>query len=93
MCGRSARHVPGGRGRWTVWVADEEDGLRVPVPILGEEFDDLVLTGGGILHLVDQEVLQARAEGGGKVIRAGFGGEGSAGQQGGFGEVALARAR
>ena len=49
-------------------VADEEDGLGVAVPALGEELDELVLAGGGVLHLVDEEVLEAHAGGGGEVV-------------------------
>src|SRR5208283_54895 len=70
-------------------VADQKDGLPVAVPVGREQFDELVLAGGGVLHLVDQEVLQARSEGGGQVVRAGVGVEGVAGEQAEFGEVAL----
>jgi hypothetical protein len=71
-------------------VADQEDGLPVAVPTGGEELDEFVLCGGGVLHLVDQEVLEACAEGGGEVVRAGVGVEGVAGKQAELGEVALA---
>ena len=54
-------------------VADQEDGLSVAVPALGKEFDEFVLGGGGVLHLVDEEVLEACAEGGGEVFWAGVG--------------------
>ena len=71
------------------WVADQEDGLPVAVPTLGKEFDEFVLGGGGVLHLVDEEVLEACAESGGEVFWAGVGGEGVAGEEAEFGEVAL----
>ena len=38
-------------------VADEEDGLAEAIPALGEELEELVLGGGGILHFIDEEVL------------------------------------
>jgi hypothetical protein len=71
------------------WVADQEDGLPVAVPALGKEFDELVLGGGGVLHLVDEEVLESRAESGGKVFWAGVGAECGAGEEAEFGVVAL----
>ena len=71
------------------WVADQEDGLPVAVPALGQEFDELVLGGGGVLHLVDEEVLQSRAESGGKVFWAGVGAECGAGEEAELGVVAL----
>ncbi len=70
-------------------VADEEDGLRVAVPGGGEALDEVVLGGGGVLHLVDEEVLEAGAEGGGEVFGAGVLGEGVAGEERELGEVAL----
>ncbi len=39
-------------------VADEEDGLGGAVPAMREELDELVLGGGRVLHLVDEEMLQ-----------------------------------
>ena len=48
-----------------------------------------VLAGGGVLHLVDEQMLQARAERGGEVVGAGVFTEGVAGEQTEFGEVAL----
>ena len=44
--------------------ADEEDGLADAVPAVGEAFDELVLAGGGVLHLVDEEVAGLEAKGG-----------------------------
>ena len=70
-------------------VAHQKNGLPVAVPVGGEQFDQLVLAGGSVLHLIDQEVLQARAERGGQVVRSGVGVEGVAGEQAEFGEVAL----
>src|ERR1039457_4139305 len=49
----------------------------------------MLFRSGGVLHLVDQQVLQARAELGGEVLGAGFLGEGIASEQAEFGEVAL----
>jgi len=51
-------------------VAHQKDGLPVAVPVGGEELDQLVLARGGVLHLIDQEVLQARAERSGQVVRS-----------------------
>ena len=70
-------------------IADEEDSLGVAVPGFGEHFDEIVLAGGGVLHLVDQQMLEARAERGGEVVRAGFVAESVAGKETEFGEVAL----
>ena len=70
-------------------IADQEDGLPVAVPVGREQFDELVLAGGGVLHLIDQEVLQARAERGGQVFGAGVCAEGGAGEEGNLGVVAL----
>ena len=72
------------------WIADQEDGLGMAVPGCGEKLEEVVLAGGGVLHLVDQQVLEARAELGGEVLGAGFLGEGVASEQAEFGEVALA---
>ena len=46
-------------------VADQEDGLRIAVPVGGKPLDEIVLGGGCVLHFVNQEVLQACAERGG----------------------------
>jgi hypothetical protein len=72
-----------------VRVPNEEDGLRVAVPGLGEEFEEFVLAGGSVLHLVDQEMLEARAECGGEIFCSGFFAESVAGEQADFSEVAL----
>ena len=48
-------------------IADEEDGLRVAVPGFGEPLDEVVLSGGGVLHFVDEKMLKARAQGRGEV--------------------------
>ena len=57
----------------------------------GEELDELVLAGGGVLHLVDEEVFEVEAGGEAEVFDGIFGVavEGSACEQGEFGEVAL----
>src|ERR1019366_6819054 len=71
------------------WIADKEDGLRVAVPGFGEHLNEVVLSGGGVLHFVDKEMLKARAQGRGEVVRAGIFIEGVAGEEAEFGEVAL----
>ena len=48
-------------------VADEEEGLGVAVPGAGEQLDEFVLGGGGVLHLVDEQVAERGAGGGGEV--------------------------
>ena len=70
-------------------VADQEDGLRVAVPGFGEHFDEVVLAGGGILHLVDEQVLKACAKCCSEIVRAGFFVESVTREQAEFGEVAL----
>jgi hypothetical protein len=70
-------------------IADEEDGLGVGVPAAGEELDEFVLGGAGVLHFVDEEVLEAEAGGGGEVVECGVVAEGGAGEEADFGEVAL----
>ena len=70
-------------------IADQKDGLRVAIPIFCEEFNQLILGGGGVLHLVDQQVLQARAECGGQVVGARVFAEGVAREQIELSEVAL----
>jgi len=50
--------------------------------------DEFVLAGGGVLHLVDEEVLEARAGGCGQVVHCGVVAEGGAGEEAYFGEVA-----
>jgi hypothetical protein len=70
-------------------ISDQEEGLGVCVPVAGEELDEVVLASGGVLHLVDEEVLEAGAEGAGEVVGAGVGAEGGAGEEGQLGEVAL----
>jgi hypothetical protein len=71
------------------WIADEEDGLGVAVPGFGEQLDEVVLAGGGVLHLVDEQMLEACAELRRRGLGAGFLAEGVAGEQAEFGEVAL----
>ncbi len=40
-------------------VADEEEGLRHAVPASGECLEKLILAGGGVLHFVDEQMLEA----------------------------------
>jgi hypothetical protein len=44
-------------------VADEEEGLRVAIPGLSEELDEVVLSGGGVLHLVNEQMAEPPAGG------------------------------
>ncbi len=69
-------------------VADEEDGLAVAVPALGEELEELVLRGGGVLHLVDEKMLEVHVGGGAEVVEGGAGAQGGAGEEAELGEVA-----
>ena len=69
-------------------VADEEDGLAMTVPRVGEEANEFVLGGGGVLHLVDEEVIEAGAGGGGEVVESGIVAEGGERGEGELGEVA-----
>ena len=70
-------------------VADEEDGAGGAIPATGEELDELVLGGGGVLHFVDEQMLK-RGSGGGEVVLRGGGAKRGFGEQGDLGEVALA---
>ena len=51
--------------------AYQEDGLGAPVPALGEQLDELVLAVAGVLHLVDEQVLEVHAGGGAEVVESG----------------------
>ena len=73
-----------------LWVADEEDGAALAGPVLREQAEQVVLAGGGVLHLVDEEVLQVEVEGGAKVGWSGVLTQSRASLERAFGKVAAA---
>ena len=70
-------------------IADEEKGLTVAVPASGKHFDEFVLAGGGVLHLVDEKVSKGGTGGAGKVGGSIVGTKSLFGGHGKFSEVAL----